>query len=110
MHFRHVLFYEYKKGSNAASAVKNICATYGEGSLSERTCQKWLTRFREGNFNLSDESRPGRSSDCNEEVIRGHLSKNVRQSTLELAEASGIPKSKIEELLLDNSKSSTLFS
>ena len=40
MHFRHVLFYEYKKGNNVASTFKNICATYGQGSLSERTCRK----------------------------------------------------------------------
>ena len=57
MHFWHVLFYEYKKGNKAASAFKNISATYGEGSLSEHTCRKWFTRFREENFNLCDESR-----------------------------------------------------
>ena len=75
MHFRYILFYEYIKGNNAASAFKIICATYGEGSLSERICRKWFTRLREGNFNLSDESRPGQSSDCHGEAIRGPLSK-----------------------------------
>ena len=30
---------------------------------------KWFTRSREGNFNLSDESRPGRPSDCNKKAI-----------------------------------------
>ena len=79
----------------AASAFKNICATYGEDSLSERTCRKWFTRFPEGNFNLSDENRPARPSDCNEKAIRDPLSKNTRQSTSELAEASGIRKSTI---------------
>jgi len=92
---RPVLFYEYEKGNNAASAFKNICATCGEGSLTKNTCRKWFTRFREGNFNLSDESRPGRPSNCNEEAIRSHLSKNTRQSTSELAEASGISKSTV---------------
>ena len=56
---------------------------------------KWFTRFWEGNFNLSDESRPDRPSDCYEEAIRGPLSKNARQSTLELTETSGIPKVKV---------------
>ena len=95
MHFRHVLFYEYKKGNNVASAFNNICATNGEGFLSERTCRKWFTRFRERNFNLSDESRPGRPSDCNEEAIWGSLSKNSRQSTSEQAVASEILKSTV---------------
>ena len=92
MHLRYILFYEYKKENNAASAFKNICATYSEGSLLGRTCRKWFTRFREGNFNPHGESCPGRPSDCNEEAIRGHLSKHSRQSTSELAEASEIPK------------------
>jgi len=74
---------------------QNICATYEEGFLSECTCRKWFTRFRQGNFNLFDESRPGRPFDCYEEVIQGPLSKNARQSTSELAEASGIPKSMV---------------
>jgi len=84
-----------KKKIIAASGFKNMCATYGEGSLSERTCRKWFTRFREGNFNLSDERCPGLPPDCNEETIRVPLSKNARQSTSELAEALGIPKSMV---------------
>ena len=79
-------FYEYKKGNNAASSLKNICTTYGEDSLSERTYRKWFTRLKEENFNLYDESRPGRPADCNEDTIRGPLSKNARQSTSKLAE------------------------
>ena len=71
MNFRRVLFHEDKKENNAASAFKNICATYDEDSLLEYACQKWFTRFREGNFNCFQFH-----SDCNEEAIRGHLSKN----------------------------------
>ena len=63
MHFRQVLLYEYKRGNNATCALKNICSGYGKHSLSKRTCRKWFKRFREGNFNLCDESRPGRPSD-----------------------------------------------
>ena len=74
---------------------KNICSAYCEHSLSERTCRKWFKRFREGNFNLCDESRPGRLFDNNEESIQGQLSKNARQSTAELAEALEIPKSTV---------------
>ena len=92
MHFRHVLLYEYKKGNNATCGLKNICSAYGEHSLSERTCRKWFKRFRKANFNLCDESRPGRSSENNEESIQGQLSKNARQSTAELAKALEIPK------------------
>ena len=86
---------EYKKGNNAASVFKIICATYGEGFLSERTCWKWFTSFWEENFNPSDENSPDRPSDCNVEEIWGPLPKNALQSTLEIVEAMGIPKSTV---------------
>jgi hypothetical protein len=38
-HFRHVFLYEFSRGSKAAEAARNICAVYGEDSISERTAQ-----------------------------------------------------------------------
>ena len=31
----------------------------GDGAITERTVQKWFSRFRGGNFNLSDMERTG---------------------------------------------------
>ena len=27
---------------------KKICAVYGEGSMTDQTCQKWFAKFRAG--------------------------------------------------------------
>ena len=54
IHFRHLMLYEFRKGSSVAIATKNICAVYGENALSSRTCRKWFQRFRTENFYLED--------------------------------------------------------
>ena len=40
IHFRHLMLYEFRKGSSVTIATKNICAVYGENALSSRTCRK----------------------------------------------------------------------
>ena len=61
--------FEFKKGSSAAHTCKSICAVYCKLAVSERTCQKWFKRCRDGNFSLSDELRSGRPSNVNEDCI-----------------------------------------
>ena len=39
-HFRHIMLYYFKKGKNATETHKKICAVYGEGTVTDRTCQK----------------------------------------------------------------------
>ena len=31
---------------------KKICAVYGEGAVTDQTCQKWFADFRAGDFSL----------------------------------------------------------
>jgi glucan phosphorylase len=49
-HFRHLLLYEFNRGSKAAEAARNISAVYGEDSIAERISQKWFARFKQGNL------------------------------------------------------------
>jgi hypothetical protein len=58
-HFRHLLLYEFNRGSNAAEAARNICAVYGDDSIAETTAQKSFARFKQGNFDMSDTPRSG---------------------------------------------------
>ena len=60
---RHVIFYEYSRGTSVAKATQNIKAVYGEDSISQITCQRWFARFRSGNTNLEDASRFGKPSE-----------------------------------------------
>ena len=48
-HLRHIMFFEYYQKKNATEATKFICEIYGEGVLDVRKCQRWFSRFKEGN-------------------------------------------------------------
>ena len=39
-HFQHIMLYYFKKGKNATKTQKKICAVYGEGAVTDGTCQK----------------------------------------------------------------------
>ena len=44
-HFWHIMLYDFKKGKNTAETQKKICAVYGEGAVTDQTCQKWFAKF-----------------------------------------------------------------
>ena len=45
-HFQHIMLYYFKKGKNATNAKKKkIGAVYGEGAVTDETCQKWFLKF-----------------------------------------------------------------
>ena len=60
-HFWHIMLYYFKKDKNATETHKKICAVYGEGAVTDRTCQKWFAKFRAGDFSLDGASRSGSS-------------------------------------------------
>ena len=47
-HFKHIILYYFKKGKNATETQKKNCAVYGEGAVTDRTCQKWFAKFCTG--------------------------------------------------------------
>ena len=58
---RYVMLFYYKKGKNAAEACRQIVEVYGKNAVSERTTREWFARFRSGNQDVKNASRPGRS-------------------------------------------------
>ena len=48
------MLYYFKKGKNANETHKKICAVYGEGAVTDRTCQKWFAKSRAGDFLLDE--------------------------------------------------------
>ena len=45
-HLWHVMFYHFKKGKKATELQKKkTCVVYGEGAVTDRTCQKWFVKF-----------------------------------------------------------------
>ena len=44
-HLQHIMLYYFKNGKNTTKMHKRICAVYGEGAVTDRTCQKWFAKF-----------------------------------------------------------------
>ena len=68
-HLRHILLFEFNRGSKAAEAASNICAVYGDNAIGERTARKWFSRFKEDHFDTSDIPRSGRLSGFDEDRL-----------------------------------------
>ena len=49
-HFWHIILYYFKKHKNATETQKHkrICTAYGEGAVTDQTCQKWFAKFLAG--------------------------------------------------------------
>lgn len=57
---RTILQFYFDKGSNASEAHQEICAVYGDNTLSKATAKRWFSHFRSGNFHVADAPRSGR--------------------------------------------------
>ena len=44
-HFWHIMLYYFKKGKNTTEKPKKICAVYGEGAVTDGTCQELCAKF-----------------------------------------------------------------
>ena len=94
-YFRHILLFEFNRGVKAAEATRNICAVYGENVIGESTARKWLCRFKEGHFDLSDSPRSGRPSGLDEDRLNALIHDDSHQSTRELANVMNCDQSTI---------------
>ena len=44
-HFWCIMLYYFKKDKNATETQNKICAVYGEGAVTDQTCQKCFVEF-----------------------------------------------------------------
>ena len=42
---------------------------FGEGAITDRTCEKWFAKFHVGDFLLDDNSWPGRSTEVDSDQL-----------------------------------------
>ena len=66
VHFRHLMFFFYRKRQKCTQAANKICAVYGEDAVAEELCGRFA-RFKAGDFNLEDQERPDRPSITDED-------------------------------------------
>ena len=72
---------------------KKICAVYGEGAVTDWTCQKWFVKFRGGDFSLDDAPRSGRPVEVDSDQIETLIENNQHYTTWEIADILKISKS-----------------
>jgi len=49
---------------------RQICQVYGDNAMSDGMVRKWVRMFNEGRENVHDETRSGRPSWVNDELVR----------------------------------------
>ena len=54
--------------------------------MPEKTAQWWFSRFKNGNFTLTDDERSGRPVKLDDDQLNNFLHENPRQSTRKLGE------------------------
>jgi hypothetical protein len=86
-HIPHCILYAFHRNLTEAAAAQEICAVYGEGSITLRDCECWFTKFRSGDTSLGGKSDRGRHPTIDDDKLESLLKINSRQSTRELAEA-----------------------
>ena len=77
-HFWHIMLYFFKKGSTPQlkHTQKRICAVYGEGAVSDQTCQKWFVKFLAGDFSLDNAPRSVRPVEVDSDQIETLIENN----------------------------------
>lgn len=86
---RAIIFYEWRRGTNASTTAKNIQDAFSENVVSHRTVQRWFNRFKSGNTSLEDKERSGRPSTIDDDALLRCIKEKPEASTHELARELG---------------------
>ena len=100
-HFPHITLYHFKKGKNATEMQKKVCAAYGEGAVTDWTCQNGLRSFvLEISHWVVLHSRP---VEVDSDQIETLIESNQCYTTWEIADILKISKS-INKVIDENEK------
>ena len=80
------MLYYFKKGKNATETQKKICAVYGDGAVTDQTCQKWFAEFRAGDFSLDGAPWSGRPAEVVSNQTETLIEINQYSTTWEIAD------------------------
>ena len=80
------MLYYFKKGKNATEMQKKICVVYGEGAVTDWTCQKWFAKFRAWDFSLDNAPWLGRPVEVDSAQIETLTENKQLYATQEIAD------------------------
>lgn len=84
-HLREILVYFFNIKKSAAEAHRLLVEAYGETALSERTCREWFQKFKNGDFDVEDKDRSGRSKIYENAELKELLVEDSSQTQKKLA-------------------------
>ena len=84
-HLRELLIYFFNLKKSAAEAHRLLLEAYGEAALSERSCQEWYQKFKNGEFDVKDKERIGRPKVYEDMELEVLLEEDSSQTQKELA-------------------------
>lgn len=86
-------------GKTAAEAYRILCKVYVEHAPSQTTCERFFKRFKNDNFSIKDDERPGRSSAFEDQEIQALLNENACQTQKQLALQLGVAQQTVSDRL-----------
>jgi len=98
-HLREVLIFCFNMKKSAAEAYRMLLNTYGEASISGRTCQEWFQRFKNGDFDVEDRHGDGREMVFEDAELEALLDQDSCQTQQELAKSLGVTLEAIAKCL-----------
>lgn len=87
---RLLIRYCFKRKLSTRAAVKEICDTEGEGTVSQSNVCRWYKRFKSGDLTLDDEPRSGRPTMFGSEDLVEALKIQPSASSRDLMKAVGV--------------------
>ncbi|CAH2103662.1 unnamed protein product [Euphydryas editha] len=84
---RLIMECEFRRGSKAAEAARNINDVYGWNTTNDRITNYWFARFRSGNFDLRNEPRGRPKMLVDNDELKAIVEADDSQTTVELAAA-----------------------
>ncbi|EGI59301.1 Mariner Mos1 transposase [Acromyrmex echinatior] len=98
-HLREVLIFCFNMKKSAAEAHQMLSNTYGEATISERTCREWFQRFKNGDFNVEDRHSDGREKVFEDAELEALLDQDSCQNQEELARSLEVTQQAISKRL-----------
>ena len=99
-HFVHIMFYYFKKGEYTTEMQKQICAVYGDATVTNQTCSKWLAKFHARDFSLDNAPWSGRPVEVDSAQIKTLIGNNQHYNTQEIVTYSKYPNQALKNHLL----------
>jgi len=88
-----IYFFNLKKSATEAHSL--LVEAYDDAALSERSCREWFQKFKNGEFDVEDKERNGKSKVYEDAELETLLDEDSYQTQKELALTLGVTQQTI---------------